>query len=405
MDSNTLICIAGKNNIAVDVLQKLYSKYKDKFLFCVICDQCDKGINTWQKSLRYFAKRLNVPEYKLEDVYQVENMIFLSLEFDKIIKPERFQSKRLYNIHFSKLPAYKGCHTSVIPILNGENEIGVTFHEIDKGIDTGNIVRQKTILMSEDDTALDVYTKFLQNGTELVLECFENLLNGDYSTRQQGWKNASYYSAKYIDYSNIQINLNQTASQVKKQVQAYNFRPYQLPKINEKPIVRAEITDEKSMKKAGSILELNENKMRVATIDYDIILYVDRLAELFDACETGDLDEVKEICDSCKLVNDKNENGWTALMVATYYNQKDIVKYLISSGADIEKCNNNGTNLLMYAKDAYLKTGDSELLMLYMELGISPDFKDYRGKNLWDYINRDNTITEEKRKNIYNLLN
>lgn len=72
-----------------------------------------------------------------------DDLIFISLEFDKIVNPDLFKDARLYNIHFSLLPSYKGMYTSAIPILNGEEMVGVTFHEIDKGIDTGNIIAQK----------------------------------------------------------------------------------------------------------------------------------------------------------------------------------------------------------------------------------------------------------------------
>ena len=45
---------------------------------------------------------------ELEDAYNIKDMIFLSLEFDQIIIPERFQTTELYNIHFSLLPKYRG---------------------------------------------------------------------------------------------------------------------------------------------------------------------------------------------------------------------------------------------------------------------------------------------------------
>ena len=58
----------------------------------------------------------------------------------EIIKTKNFKSNKLFNLHFSLLPSYKGMHTSAFPILNGEKYSGVTIHKIDNGIDTGDII-------------------------------------------------------------------------------------------------------------------------------------------------------------------------------------------------------------------------------------------------------------------------
>ncbi|MBQ8080233.1 MAG: hypothetical protein IJ236_09800 [Oscillospiraceae bacterium] len=73
-------------------------------------------------------------------MYDTEDLIFLSAEFDRLIRPDKFRSQELYNIHFSLLPRYKGCYTSVHPLLHGDTTTGVTFHRIRRGIDTGEII-------------------------------------------------------------------------------------------------------------------------------------------------------------------------------------------------------------------------------------------------------------------------
>jgi hypothetical protein len=55
-------------------------------------------------------------------------------------------------------------------------------------------------------------------------------------------------------------------------------------------------------------------------------------------------------------------------------------------GADIYAKNFNGTNLLMYAKDAFYNTGDMELFKLFIQLGLSVMECDYNRKNLINYI-------------------
>jgi len=54
-------------------------------------------------------------------------------------------------------------------------------------------------------------------------------------------------------------------------------------------------------------------------------------------------------------------------------------------GADIFEINNNGTTILLYSKEAWLKTGDSSLFNLCINLGLDIFQIDYKGKSLVDY--------------------
>ena len=184
-----VICVAGKNDIAVEVL--LYLKERYDFKLCVVCNRTENGKNTHQKSLRWFADNNGIEELKLEDVYKIEGLIFLSMEYDRIIKPERFYDAKLYNIHFSNLPKYKGVYTSVFPILNGEKYAGVTIHEIDQGIDTGSIIDQK-VFPIKDFNCRDLYYEYEKIGTSLVKKNLDRLIKGDYSATPQRASDRTY---------------------------------------------------------------------------------------------------------------------------------------------------------------------------------------------------------------------
>ena len=380
------ICIAGKNNIAVDVLEYLLNQGIDSDNLGVICNKNETGQNGWQKSFRFFAQRYGIKEYRLEEVYSMDDLVFISLEFDQIVKPELFKDARLYNIHFSLLPMYKGMYTSALPILQGEKEVGVTFHKIDRGIDTGDIIKQKKFELEQTDTCRDLYAKYIKHGTKLVLECIGAVLDDTVVATPQPVEGATYYSKKSIDYSNLSIDLRQTASGIDRQLRAFHFREYQLPEVYGKRIIASRFTDIKSAKKPGAILLENESSFMLSTIDYNIVLYFDRLEELLIACKNGDMETVVKICTVQEHINSANSNGWTPLIVAVYNNQIEIANYLIMHGADIRVRNNNGTNLLMYAKDAYFNTKDITLFKLLYELGLDIEEKDYSGRKLADYV-------------------
>ena len=381
------VCIAGKNNIAINVTEYILS-LKLPVEIGAIFNKTETGEDGWQRSFKRYATIKGIKEYKLEDIYEIPDLVFISLEFDRIIKPEKFKDARLYNIHFSLLPRYKGMYTSVFPILNDEERVGVTFHKIDAGIDTGDIIAQKSFPL-DDITSRELYFNYIKYGTQLVLEHIEDVLAGKEQAVPQKEQDSSYYSKKSIDYNNLQIDLEQTAHGIHNQIRAFNFREYQLPYINNTFIIGDKITNIRSNKKPGTVVMENENSLMMSTIDYYIILYKDRFEELLTACETGNINLVKEICSVREHINAKNIRGWSPLMVATYHNKKDIVKHLISIGANIWDVNNNGTNLLMYAKDAYKIYKDSFLFQFFRGLGLSENMKDFSGHNLLYYMEID----------------
>ena len=167
--------IAGKNSIAVDVLN--YARINFEFPIAVILNKTENFTNSFQKSLGFYAKLWKIPIVNLEEVYKYSDALFISLEFDQIIKPNLFKTSLLFNIHFSLLPAYKGMYTSAIPLLQGERRSGVTLHVIDPGIDTGNIIAQKEFDICENDISRSLYLKYISIGTELVNENLINLMN------------------------------------------------------------------------------------------------------------------------------------------------------------------------------------------------------------------------------------
>ena len=383
------ICIAGKNDIAVDILEYCLENYSDNKIVC-ITNGNEIGVNSWQKSLDWFAKRHKVEIVSLKDVYEINDLVFLSTEFDRIIRPERFKSTELFNIHFSLLPKYKGCFPSVLPILNGEDYTGVTLHRMRSGIDTGEIIAQRKVNIEDEDTSYDLYLKLISEGTKLVEENIDDLLTGRYNCRPQEKRGSTYYSINEIDYSTLSLDVNKTAWQICNQVKAFAFRPYQLLEWNNIGLIGAEISDEVSIEKPGIVLEEDDISIKLATIDYNVILFKDVLTELFESIKSGDNNTARHMCGCSSIINAKDKHGWSPLIIAVYNGNIEMAKYLINNGADIHVKNNNGTNLLMYAKDAFLQTGDTRLFEFYYSKGISVDEKDYTNVALSYYCKRQN---------------
>tara|TARA_Y100000034_G_C6887365_1_gene407596 strand:- start:1012 stop:2220 length:1209 start_codon:yes stop_codon:yes gene_type:complete len=384
-----MIIIAGKNNIAVAALNHLvYELELPKKELAVVCNKTETGSDNWQMSLRKHALRLGVSEITLKQAEEKAEFFF-SLEFDQIVNPNNFKTSNLFNIHFSLLPKYKGMYTSIWPILNGDSEAGCSLHEIDAGIDTGAIIEQSKFALSERDSAVDLYLKYISASIFLFKKNASTLLSGNWQSVRQSSLGSTYFSKKALDFKNIKIDMQNTAWRIGRQIKAFAFRPYQLPIIHGKKIVNYKISQISSYSRPGKLLKETEQYFEFATVDYNVYLYKDKQKEIFDAIKADDFSTFEKYLLNIPSIEDRTRQTWSMLMVAAYNGKKRIVEKLIEQGADVNAANFKGTTVLMYAKDYALKSSDLSIYNLLMDNGADETAKDFLHKSIDDYVKGD----------------
>ncbi len=383
-----MIVIAGKNDIAVHGLS-LAMQYFDNDRIIVVANKNDQGIDDWQRSLLKVAKDNHIAIKTLAEVYKLNIRYFISLEFDQIINPDKLSTDKVYNIHFSELPKYKGMYTSVWPILNADSMSGVTLHKIDRGIDTGDIIAQEIFEIATTDRSQDCYRKYITCSKLLLSEWFVNLIEDNIKPIRQSAIGSTYYSKKTIDYTTLALNLNQTAWQIQRQLYAFSFRPYQLLKVNDKAISDIIIKDTMSSFKPGTVITQNDDFFTLSTIDYDIEAHFDNLDGLLIKIPTINLEHFAKELVNTLGVNDRNDKGWSPIIVAAYHGRKDLIEFLLKLGADINDRNYRGTTVLMYGKDYALKNHETEFFYFLINQGADLSLKDWSGKTLFDYITKE----------------
>ena len=380
-----MIVIAGKNNIAVHGLELALRKY-DRNQIAVVCNKNETGVDGWQRSLRKFALDNQVQEITLEEAYARTSICFLSLEFDSLVVPERFKTENIFNIHFSLLPKYKGMFTSVWPIYNADKKSGVTLHYLDKGIDTGDVISQVEFSIESNWVSRDVYFAYIKYSCSLLEDNFESVVSGLCKGKPQECMGSTYYSNKSIDFSNLLLPKKATAWEYRNYIRAFSFREYQFVSVEGSKVVWAEILPAKSTAKCGELFNATKNYVDMASIDYDLRLYFDCLDEFLAACKVNDLVAVKRLRFNISGINDAIVNGWTPLIVASFFGSFEVVRYLLSEGADPQRPNIKGTTPLMYAKDAFFSGRCFKTFGLLMSAGADLVQVDYSGKQLYDYL-------------------
>ncbi|MET0516986.1 MAG: methionyl-tRNA formyltransferase [Nitrospiraceae bacterium] len=95
------------------------------------------------------------------------------------------------NIHASLLPKYRGAGPIQWAIINGEDETGISTMFMDEGMDTGDILLQKSLPIRPDDTAGSLSARLAELGGRLLIDTIGQLQAGTVVRRPQDNSRAS----------------------------------------------------------------------------------------------------------------------------------------------------------------------------------------------------------------------
>ena len=84
-----------------------------------------------------------------------------------------------FNVHAALLPQYRGAAPINWAVINGETQTGVTTFFLDKDIDTGRIIMQKSFDIPDTADVEYVYDGLMHLGAEICLETIEKILATD----------------------------------------------------------------------------------------------------------------------------------------------------------------------------------------------------------------------------------
>ncbi len=112
--------------------------------------------------------------------------LFVIVAF-RILPPQVFSipAAGTFNLHASLLPKYRGAAPINWAIINGEKESGVTTFFLQEKVDTGNIILQARVAISETMTAGELHDTLAEVGAEIVLQTVRLIERGKAQPRKQ----------------------------------------------------------------------------------------------------------------------------------------------------------------------------------------------------------------------------
>lgn len=174
------------------------------------------------------------------------------------------------NIHGSLLPRWRGAAPIQRAILAGDKTTGISIMQMNEGLDTGDILLEKTCLITHTDTAQSLHDKLAKLGSNAIVEVLNNLDN--LSPTVQSENNATY--AKKLKKDESWIDWTQSAIQINQQIRAFN--PYPIAQTHASSnrfdakvlrILSASVVMANGNHNPGNIIKHNKQACIVATGD------------------------------------------------------------------------------------------------------------------------------------------
>ncbi len=128
-----------------------------------------------------------------------------------------------FNIHASLLPRWRGAAPIARAVEAGDRESGITIMRMDAGLDTGPMLLWQSVPVSEETTAAQLHDTLAPLGGTLMIEALARLQRGELPDQPQPAQGMSY--AKKLSKEEARLDWSRPASQLARQVRAYNPAP------------------------------------------------------------------------------------------------------------------------------------------------------------------------------------
>lgn len=173
--------------------------------------------------------------------------IIITCAYGQILPKDLLEVPNLgcVNVHASLLPKYRGGAPIHHAIINGDPETGITIMYMDDKMDAGDIIKQESVLIEEDDNLETLSNKLSCVGRDLLMEVLPSIISGTRERIKQELDKVIF--APIIKREDELLDFNKTAREVYNLVRALFPSPYAYFKLfdNEYKVVSCEIVEEK----------------------------------------------------------------------------------------------------------------------------------------------------------------
>jgi methionyl-tRNA formyltransferase len=163
--------------------------------------------------------------HTIEDIRRLTPDVIVVVAYGQILPRDVLEIPRLacLNLHASLLPRWRGAAPIQAAIAAGDRRTGITVMYMDEGLDTGDILLQRSIEILPNDTGGSLHDRLAQVAPEALLESLPLLAAGNAPRIPQENTRASY--APKLRREHGQIDWSESAEAIERKIRAYNPWP------------------------------------------------------------------------------------------------------------------------------------------------------------------------------------
>ena len=171
----------GTPDFAVGILDALQRSIHEIAAVVTVADKAaGRGQKLKESAVKIYAQANNLTilqpeklkdEHFLAQLKELQADLFVVVAFRMLPKEVwKMPAFGTINLHASLLPNYRGAAPINWALINGDEETGVTTFFIDEAIDSGKIIEQKAVKISNNTNAGELHDELMSVGAELTLK-------------------------------------------------------------------------------------------------------------------------------------------------------------------------------------------------------------------------------------------
>jgi methionyl-tRNA formyltransferase len=279
------IVFMGTPDFAVPALKALAASRHEVTLVVTQPDrQKGRGKAVLESDVKKCAESLGIPVFqpakvKTEDAVAVLREqhpdAIVVAAYGQILSQEILDLPKFgcINIHGSLLPRWRGAAPIQWSVIDGDERTGITIMQMDRGLDTGDILLQESVEIGKKETAEHLYERLAAMGGPLVLKALDAIEDGTITRTKQDDAKSCY--AKMLTKRQGEISWTMPAVRIERLVRGLNSWPsaYTFYRGKMLKIWDADAEPQKEMEAApGTILGTTKDAICVQTGDGVLVL-------------------------------------------------------------------------------------------------------------------------------------
>ena len=227
----------GTPDFAVGILDALQESIHEVAAVVTVGDKAaGRGQKIKESAVKIYAQARNLkilqPE-KLKDEYFLTQLKDLQADLFVVVAfrmlPEEVWKMPAFgtiNLHASLLPNYRGAAPINWAIINGDKETGVTTFFIDEAIDSGKIIAQEKVKISNNTNAGELHNELMSVGAQLTLKTVDIISQKQHTVIDQNkFERKDFKTAPKIFKEDCEISWQETVENVHNKIRGLSPYP------------------------------------------------------------------------------------------------------------------------------------------------------------------------------------